>query len=240
MVIMEKSAPLSSVRVSAVPFRLDRFGLSVAVHPTAAGQRLLAGVPGADEWLDAAARRIVRERVGSDEQYLEQLYTFGHSTAEDQTVTVSYLALFRDHVRQGTSTPGISWISAYEAALPSPMDRRVLDYAMMRLRAKLGYTNIAFHLLPPTFTLSELQLAYEAVLGHPVDKRNFRRRMIASGILDQLDEKRRDGSHRPAALYRFASRDDREAYLTPPWALEHPEVVAESSRPRVTIGESLP
>jgi hypothetical protein len=119
------------------------------------------------------------------------------------------------------------------------MDRRVLDYALMRLRAKLGYTNIAFHLLPPTFTLSELQLAYEAVLGHPVDKRNFRRRMIASGILDQLDEKRRDGSHRPAALYRFASRDDREAYLTPPWALERPEAVAESSRPRVTVGESL-
>lgn len=221
MVIMDRTASPPLVRVSAVPFRLGRSGLLVAVG-TVGGQRLLAGAPGPDEWLDSSARRIVRESVGSDEQYLEQLYTFGHGSADDRAVTVSYLALFRNHDWHASASPGIAWVAAHDVTLPSAVDRQVLEYAVVRLRAKLGYTTIALHLLPPTFTLSQLQFAYEAVLGHPVDKRNFRRRMIASGILDQLDEKRRDGSHRPAALYRFASRDDQAAYLTPPWALERP------------------
>src|SRR5690606_37800830 len=104
------------------------------------------------------------------------------------------------------------------AALADEMERMVLDYALIRLRAKLGYTIIAFHLVPETFTLSELQQTYESILGHQVDKRNFRRRMIASGILLATQEKRREGSHRPAALYRFASPDDQSTYLTPPWA----------------------
>jgi len=228
MVIVKTTASPPLVRISAVPFRLGRAGLSVAVHPGQPDeQRLLAGAPGPDEWLDSAARRIVRERIGWDEQYLEQLYTFGHATDGNASVTVSYLALVRDQDRHDQESPGIAWVAVHDVTLPSDVDRQVLEYALIRLRAKLGYTNIAFHLLPPRFTLSELQLAYQAVLGHPVDKRNFRRRMIASGILDQLDEKRRDGSHRPAALYRFASRDDHAAYLTPPWAAEHAENASE-------------
>ena len=94
----------------------------------------------------------------------------------------------------------------------------VVDYALMRLRAKLGYTNVAFHLLPEQFTLSELQETYETILARRLDKRNFRRRMIASGILLETEAKRREGSHRPATLYRFRPTDDRESYLTPPWA----------------------
>jgi 8-oxo-dGTP diphosphatase len=100
----------------------------------------------------------------------------------------------------------------------SEADRMVVDYAVVRLRAKLGYTTIAFHLLPETFTLTELQSAYETILDRPLDKRNFRRRMIASGMLEATDAKRRDGSHRPAALYRFRAEHDHAAYLTPPWA----------------------
>jgi len=209
------------LRISAVPFRLDRSGLHVAVQPgSSSGLQLLAGSPDRDEWLDSAARRIVRERLGTGAQYLEQLYTFGHAADRDRTVTVSYLALFRENDEYNSSSPETSWVMAHNVSLPSDVDRQVLDYALTRLQAKLGYTNIAFHLLPVTFTLSELQLAYEEILDHPVDKRNFRRRMIASGILDQMNQKRRDGSHRPAALYRFASHDDHAAYLTPPWAAE--------------------
>ncbi|MER3486816.1 MAG: NUDIX hydrolase, partial [Chloroflexota bacterium] len=90
----------------------------------------------------------------------------------------------------------------------SETDRKVIDYALMRLRAKIGYTNIAFHLLKDTFTLTELQKAYETILGRRLDKRNFRRRVIASGILEATPNKRRDGSHRPAALYRFRAEHD--------------------------------
>jgi len=220
----ETIASAPRLRISAVPFRLGRFGLQVAVRSgDPAGIRLLSDSPEPDERLDEAARRIVRGRIGSDEQYLEQLYTFGHAMNPDRAVTVSYLALFRGIDDSNTRRPHITWAMANDLALPSVVDRQVLDYALLRLQAKLGYTNIAFHLLPVTFTLSELQLAYEAVLDHPVDKRNFRRRMMASGILEQLAQKRRDGSHRPAALFRFASRDDHAAYLTPPWAAERPE-----------------
>lgn len=218
------------LRISTVPFRLGQSALEVAVRAGSAdGMRLLDGLPCRDEWLDVAARRIVREQVGAAEQYLEQLYTFGHATERDRAVTVSYLALFRESDGSNGGPGDLCWVTAHDVALPSDVDRQVLDYALVRLRAKLGYTNIAFHLLPVTFTLSQLQLAYEAVLGHAVDKRNFRRRMIASGILDQLDQKRRDGSHRPAALYRFASRDDHAAYLTPPWAAQRLDGKDESS-----------
>jgi 8-oxo-dGTP diphosphatase len=110
------------------------------------------------------------------------------------------------------------WESPDRLTNTSDADHQVLDYAVMRLRAKLGYTTIAFHLLPTTFTLTELQVAYETILGRRLDKRNFRRRMIASGILAATNDKRRDGSHRPAALYQFHAEQDATAYLTPPWS----------------------
>ena len=95
----------------------------------------------------------------------------------------------------------------------------VLDYGVFRLRAKLSYTTIAFHLLPETFTFTELQQTYEAVLGQRLDKRNFRRRMIAAEIVVGTPAKRRDGSHRPATLYSFRAEHDAAAYLTPAWAV---------------------
>jgi 8-oxo-dGTP diphosphatase len=68
------------------------------------------------------------------------------------------------------------------------------------------------------FTLTELQTAYETILDRKLDKRNFRRRVIASGIVVETAEKRREGSHRPATLYRFQAEPDADSYLTPAWA----------------------
>jgi 8-oxo-dGTP diphosphatase len=92
------------------------------------------------------------------------------------------------------------------------------DYALLQLRAKLGYTAIAFCLLPASFSLSELQNVYEAVLDYRVEKRNFRRKMQAAGVLDGTGGSRREGSHRPARLYRFRASQDAEANVTPGWA----------------------
>ncbi len=77
--------------------------------------------------------------------------------------------------------------------------------ALDRLRAKLAYTNIVYGLLPAAFTLGELQRIYEIILGRTLDRRNFRKKLLASGLLRPLDRQRR-GAHRPAALYRFARR----------------------------------
>jgi len=79
------------------------------------------------------------------------------------------------------------------------------DYGVRRLKAKLGYTNIAYNLLPKTFTFAQLEGLYAAILGRPLDRRNFRRRILGMGLLRELPVKRR-GRHRPAALYRFARR----------------------------------
>ncbi len=209
--------------VAIVPLRLGMSGLEVALA-NREGQRsgLIKDRPRPHESLDLAARRIVRERLGDEGNYLEQLYTFNRFGQSEGDVVVSHIALFRqrDDPREAH---GVHWTLVEGVRFADELDRLVLDYAQVRLRAKLGYTNIAFHLLPEAFTLTELQQAYEHVLGHPVDKRNFRRRMTAAGVLDHIHRQRRDGSHRPAALYRFAAQDDHAAYLTPAWAAERPD-----------------
>ena len=94
------------------------------------------------------------------------------------------------------------------AALPvlALHNDRVLEVARRRLINKLEYTNAAYSLLPEHFPLSDLQAVYESILGRRLDKRNFRRRMLASGLLVATSRTAQAGRHRPARLYRFASR----------------------------------
>jgi len=194
--------------------------LYVALQDRADGLALPRGLPETRESLDAAARRAVRAATQLQEQYLEQLYTFGlPGDGEPRAIVVSYLALISSGSAPDQSD-GVAWTAVPVATELSESDSLVVEYALLRLRAKLGYTNIAFSLLPETFTLTELQTAYESILGHRLDKRNFRRRMIASGILSETMEKRREGSHRPATLYRFQSEQDHATYLTPNWSGE--------------------
>lgn len=230
--------------VCAVPFRLANGVLEVGVATTTTASttpsgasdgeqpvhHLLMAAPAIAESLDMTANRIVTQTSGLRVDYLEQLYTFSPRSGLLRQVVITYVALFREGVAlapdddASISDAGMSfaWLPLDQVRLRRSFDRTVVDYAVVRLRAKFGYTTIAFHLLPETFTLTDLQQAYEAVLGHDVDKRNFRRRMSLTGILADTGEQRRDGSHRPAALYRFATRDDQAAYLTPSWASERP------------------
>ena len=210
-----RSLPAVDLRV--VLFTVTDGKLLIAHSDLGSGVELPKGLPLPNEPLDSAARRIVHETTDVREQYLEQLYTLSVREPASWTIIVSYMGLVSTPP-QTAARPFDGWL---EATSPPPMsaaDRMVIEYALVRLRAKLGYTNIAFHLLPERFTLSELQETYETILAGRLDKRNFRRRVIASGILLQTGEKRREGSHRPATLYRFRPTDDRETYLTPPWA----------------------
>ena len=83
---------------------------------------------------------------------------------------------------------------------------RVLASARTRLTNKLDYTNAAYSLLPELFTFTQLQDIYESILGRELDKRNFRRRLLASNLLVETDQTVKAGRHRPARLYRFARR----------------------------------
>jgi 8-oxo-dGTP diphosphatase len=202
-----------AIIVSVVLFRLHGHQLQVCLQASP-DRSLPCAPPGPDESLDAAAHRLVRSLLHMREAYMEQLYTFSPENADHRNVVISYLALIPPLPDQPES-PVAHWATVPVTPLLGGTDDAVLTYALVRLRAKLGYSNIAFHLMPERFTLPELQRAYETILAQPMDKRNFRRRIIATGILTQTGDKRRDGSHRPAALYRFTSQDDQTTYLTP-------------------------
>lgn len=214
---LQRQPTTPAVDVRVVLFTIASGTLYIALGDALEGKRLPRDVPSPGEPLDAAARRVVRETTGLAPQYIEQLYTLSVGEPPAWKVIVSYIALICSETHPPATSSG-SWYPVTRLPRLSDTDRKVIDYALLRLRAKIGYTNIAFHLLKDTFTLTELQNAYETILGRRLDKRNFRRRVIASGILEPTSDKRRDGSHRPAALYRFRAEHDPATYLTPPWA----------------------
>ncbi len=167
-----------------------------------------------NESLEDAARRELEEETGVREEYLEQLYTFGDPGRDPRTrvITVVYYALIRaDHLTltAADDAADAQWFPMYDLP-PLAFDHEViLEYTRQRLRAKLEYTMIGFQLLPKEFTLSELQEVYEAIQGRPLDKRNFRKKVLSTGILQQTAHIRKLGQHRPAALYRFNPRADK-------------------------------
>jgi 8-oxo-dGTP diphosphatase len=166
----------------------------------------VAALPGTlvrtDEDLEAAATRVLHELAGLDDpRHLEQLATFGAPTRDPRgrVVSVSYLALFP---RPRSPAQRATWYPV-TASPPLAFDHaEILASAVERLQGKLSYSNVAYGLLPDTFTLSELQTVYESVLAREVDKRNFRKKVLAVGMVTEAPGQRR-GSHRPAQLYRF-------------------------------------
>lgn len=198
----------SHLRVSIACFRWNGEAIETVITDDFA---LPSAIPAANELLDETAERIVREFFAVSAAYMEQLYTFDDMEPEERETNVTFIALFPPD-----ASSSLEWTPPESLSGLPTSTLRVLDYAFVRLRSKLEYTSIAFHLMSPEFTLAGLQLAYESILGLPLDKRNFRRRMTASGMLEATGEKRREGPHRPAALYRFSGRTDRSSYLTPP------------------------
>ena len=197
-------------------------------HP-AKGKWALPGVfVGPAERLEAAAARALAEKSGLAGLFLEQLYTFGEPRRDPRTrvVSVAYFALVdferlarapraaADVARgrlvvpwEGETGGPVEAIGEDGASLPLAFDHAdILGMAVRRLRGKLDYTPIGFQLLPPSFTLLELQRVHETILGRPLNKDSFRRRMLASGQLEATGERQADVDHRPAERYRFARR----------------------------------
>jgi 8-oxo-dGTP diphosphatase len=161
-----------------------------------------------DESLEAAAKRELQEETGVQDVYLEQLYTFGDPGRDPRTrvITVVYFALLdaaRVQVKAGDDAREVRWFSVYNLPPLAFDHEKILQYALNRLRGKLDYTTIAFNLLPPQFTLRELQRVYEIILHRRLDKRNFRKKILSTGILEDTGTKKMEGTHRPARLYRF-------------------------------------
>jgi 8-oxo-dGTP diphosphatase len=160
-----------------------------------------------DESLDAAAVRELREETGVDKVYLEQLYSFGDPKRDPRgrVITVAYYALAtgRHTLRAGTDASDAAWFPVSDLPPLAFDHRKIVEYAHGRIRNKLDYTNVGFELLPAKFTLTELQLVHEAILGEALDKRNFRRKITQKGIVKPLKEWQQTG-RKPAQLYRFS------------------------------------
>ena len=203
-----------SVTVDTVIFTLRQGELQVLLverkaWPHEGEWAIPGGFVRMDESLQVAARRELKEETGVDDPdvYLEQLYTFGAPDRDPRTrvITVAYFALVsseRLHLHADTDAASAAWFPAYR---PPPLafdHAEILSYALERLRYKVEYTAVAFQLLPETFTLTELQKAYEHILEEQLDKRNFRRKVLSADVLEATTFVR-SGDHRPAKLYRF-------------------------------------
>jgi 8-oxo-dGTP diphosphatase len=164
----------------------------------------------AAESVEGAAARELEEKTGLGKVYLEQLYTFSRPDRDPQgrCISVAHLALIPPTAQLRTTDKysAIGWFPT-DRLPPLAFDHRAITgYAVKRLRAKLAYTNVAYSLLDDRFTLGELQRVYEAILGRPLDARNFRRRIREIDLVEETGELRTGRAHRPARLFRFAQR----------------------------------
>jgi 8-oxo-dGTP diphosphatase len=163
------------------------------------------------ETLEAAVRRIMKDKAGVHGFYIEQLYTFGRPDRDPRSrvITVAYYALVPWTRLPEPPTPkvsGVKWTPVVYLPELAFDHNQIAHFAVERLRAKAGYSNIVVGLLPEMFRLSELQRLYEIILGHELDKRNFRKKMHATGLLEETGQKEIIGAHRPAMLFRFKER----------------------------------
>jgi ADP-ribose pyrophosphatase YjhB (NUDIX family) len=190
--------------------RLETYLIELARGTVRGRWAFPGGLVRVGELLDDAARRELRASTGLTSAYLEQLFTFGDPSRDPRAhvVSVAYMALVADPREVGG--PGEKYATGkwFEVTrLPElAFDHSLMAaYALKRLKSKLEYTNIAYALLPHEFTFAEFEELYSLILGRPLDRRNFRRRILAMGILKCLPHTRR-GPHRPAALYSFANQ----------------------------------
>jgi 8-oxo-dGTP diphosphatase len=203
------------VSVDVACFVLEERVLKVLLvrrtEPPFAGQWALpGGIVYLEESLDDAARRVLSMRTRLDIAYLEQLYTFGDPARDprSRTIAVAYYALLpaiSTDVRSGKDVGEIAWKAVDELPQLAFDHARMVRYALQRLRQKITYTPIVFHLLPETFTLADLREVHEAIEGRQYQHlSNFQALMRARWDLVRVPGAFDRRTRRPAQLYRFA------------------------------------
>lgn len=161
-----------------------------------------------NESLEAAVERELFEESGIKINYLEQLYTFGQPERDPRgrVVSIAYFGLVRPDAHNllaATDAEDVKWFSINKLPKLSFDHKIILELAIKRLQAKITYEPIGFELLDKKFPFSDLEKLYTTLLGRPIDRRNFRKKILGLNVLDELDEKVSKGSGRPANLFQF-------------------------------------
>jgi len=200
------------IAVDCVIFGFDQQELKLllirrAMEPGKGEWSLQGGFLRHDESLDQAACRVLNELTGLKNIYLEQLYAYGDPIRDpgERVVSVAYYALLKieDYDQELNSSYDARWCNV--SAIPSLVfdHREMVEKALRRLRRKARIQPIGFELLPDHFTLPQLQSLYEAIYQKPVDKRNFRKKILSMNLLEKLEEKDKTSSKKGAWLYQF-------------------------------------
>jgi len=202
-----------ALTTDSVVFGLDDEDLKLLLirrnlPPFEGGWALPGGFVRVGESVDEGARRELDEEAGVRVSFLEQLYTFGEPDRDprEHVVTVAYFALVNliDHPPvAATDASDAAWFGLADIPELAFDHKTIVEKAFERLQGKLRYEPIGFELLPTKFSLTDLQKLYERILNRELDKRNFRKKVIAMGILRDLNELQQDVAHRAARLYSF-------------------------------------
>lgn len=205
--------PRPALTVDCVVFGHDESELKVllierALDPFKGRWALPGGFVRVNESVDEAAQRELFEEAGLKNVFLEQLYTFGSVDRDprERVVSVAYYALVKlagHATKAATDAVNAEWFPISTVPKLAFDHAEILSTAHIRLKGKVRYQPIGFELLPPKFTLSQLQQLYEAILGIDLDKRNFRKKVLSFELLVPLKETQVVGRHRPAQLFRF-------------------------------------
>lgn len=212
--ISNEEIRFAALAVDIVCFRIINNILHVllgkvdSVHKDKGMLAHIGGLVRPDETAEEAVKRLLAAKAGISEIFFEQLYTFSTVDRDPRgrVVSVAYIALCGEDPQDQKHTTVTEWIPIKEISNLAYDHKEILKVGIERLQSKLEYTNIAQHLLPEEFTFSELQQVYEIVLVSNLDKRNFRKKILATGIIKDTGKTVKKGVMRPAALFRFVSK----------------------------------
>jgi 8-oxo-dGTP diphosphatase len=189
-------------------------GLSVLlikrdIEPFKDSWALPGGLVHDEETLEQAVQRELKEETGININYLEQLYSFGKPGRDprNRVVSIAYYGLVKPdafEIRADTDANDVAWFNIKNIPLLAFDHANIIEKAHDRLKAKILYEPLGFELLDERFPFSELEKLYSAVLNRPVDRRNFKKKILKFGFLEETNEKQQlDGAGRPGNLYRF-------------------------------------
>lgn len=230
---------LDSVSVDCVVLAFHQGELKVLLNKFKISDKwmLPGGFVYMDEHVDDAADRLIKDRVGLDNIYLKQFHLFGNCdrTRKEESlkmlnswgispeaghwflkrfVSMGYYALVEyDKVTISTNKDeeDVAWFPL-ENLPPLYADHSaIVEKAIKTIRIQVGIIPIGYKLLPEKFTMPELRLIYEAILGIELDRRNFQRKMLSVGLIKRLEEKRKNGAHKAPYLYSFNEEKYTEA-----------------------------